>query len=189
MDCRIAEESPDRLMEYASVSIPCEVRSIFAVDGDDPRSAKLVEKCIDPPWTKNYDSVQEERPLSWPKRWDISNWGIFAAYAESQRIGGCVIAYDTAGVHKLEGRNDLAVLWDLRVDPGWRGKQIGAKLFEHALQWARNGQCRELKVETQNINVPACRFYERQGCRLVSINRYAYPALPEEVELMWGMKL
>jgi len=46
-----------------------------------------------------------------------------------------------------------------------------------------------LKVETQNINVPACRFYEKQGCHLSSINRNAYKAFPEEVELIWSLAL
>jgi hypothetical protein len=46
-------------------------------------------------------------------------------------------------------------------------------------------ECRQLKVETQNINVPACRFYARQGCVLGVIDRFAYPTLPDEVQLLW----
>jgi len=44
---------------------------------------------------------------------------------------------------------------------------------------------RYLAVETQNINVPACRFYARQGCVLGAVNRFAYVEFPDEVELVW----
>jgi hypothetical protein len=40
-------------------------------------------------------------------------------------------------------------------------------------------------VETQNINVPACRFYARMRCTLGAIHRYAYPDLPGEAQLLW----
>ena len=45
--------------------------------------------------------------------------------------------------------------------------------------------CRELKVETQNINVRACRFYARLGCELRVVRAGAYPQFPEEVQLLW----
>lgn len=49
--------------------------------------------------------------------------------------------------------------------------------------------CFELKIETQNTNVAACKFYERQGCELRNINRAAYPDLPNEVQMLWYKKL
>jgi hypothetical protein len=42
-----------------------------------------------------------------------------------------------------------------------------------------------MKVETQNINVPACRFYAKQGFALGAAHHFVYPALPEEVQLLW----
>lgn len=47
----------------------------------------------------------------------------------------------------------------------------------------------ELKIETQNTNAPACRFYARRGCVLRAIRRFAYPLLPNEVELLWYKEL
>jgi hypothetical protein len=40
-------------------------------------------------------------------------------------------------------------------------------------------------VETQNVNVGACRFYVAQGCSLGSAHRYAYENHPDEVQLLW----
>ena len=79
----------------------------------------------------------------------------------------------------------MVVLSDLRVHPDYRDRGIGRELFQAAVRWGKERGCKLLKVETQNINVPACRFYARQGCVLGSVNRFAYPDLPEEVELVW----
>jgi hypothetical protein len=56
-------------------------------------------------------------------------------------------------------------------------------------RWARSRGCVELKVETQNINVPACLFYAGQGCQLRTVNRGAYPDLPHEIQLLWHKDL
>jgi hypothetical protein len=45
--------------------------------------------------------------------------------------------------------------------------------------------CRQLKIETQNTNVQACRFYERLGCQLRAVDRAEYPELPQEIQLLW----
>jgi GNAT superfamily N-acetyltransferase len=85
----------------------------------------------------------------------------------------------------LEGRDDLAVLWDIRVSPEARGRGVGAALFRAAERWAKARGCLHLRVETQNINVAACRFYARQGCVLRAVNRHAYAELPDEIQLLW----
>ena len=55
--------------------------------------------------------------------------------------------------------------------------------------WAAARGCRELKVETQNINVPAGRFYARMGCTLRRVDRLAYKILPDEIQLLWYKNL
>jgi GNAT superfamily N-acetyltransferase len=87
---------------------------------------------------------------------------------------------------KLDIREEpMSGLGDIRVSPEARGKGVGARLFAAVEFWARARGCTRLKVETQNINVPACRFYARQGCVLGAIHRFAYPDLPGEVMLLW----
>jgi ribosomal protein S18 acetylase RimI-like enzyme len=85
----------------------------------------------------------------------------------------------------FEERADLAVLWDIRVSPTLRGRGVGTALVEAAASRAAARACRQLKVETQNVNVPACRFYRRNGFVLGAIHRFAYPSLPQEVQLLW----
>lgn len=194
MAVTIAEEPLSGLIEYGRVPIAFEVstrlRSVPAENGLG--GIRLVEEPVDSPYVKDYDTTSEEGPARWLRRWDkwdTSSWGLFAAYEDSRRVGGAVLARRTPNVHMLEGRDDLAVLWDLRVHPDHRGAGVGYSIFEAAVDWARRHGCVELKIETQNINVPACRFYARQGCRLSAIVSHAYAECPDESQLIWRLSL
>jgi streptothricin acetyltransferase len=187
----IIEESVADLAAYGSVPIAFEARTVLDIEVVDRGMGgiALSEREIETPYVKDYDAYEEGGPARWADRWDISNWGVISAFLDGSRVGGCVVAYDTPGVHKLEGRKDVAALWDLRVHPDHRYMGIGSKLFGEAVAWATRRQCRFLKVETQNINVPACRLYMKHGCVLGVINRYAYREFPAEVELVWYKEL
>ena len=192
---KIVEEplSLSRLAEHGTVPIAFEVctrlRPVPSESG--PGGIRLVEEPVDPPYLKDYDATSEEGPARWLRRWDwdTSAWGLLASYEGSRRVGGAVLARRTANVNMLEGRDDLAVLWDFRVHPDCRGAGVGRRLFEASVEWARRHGCVEMKIETQNTNVPACRFYARQGCRLSAIIERAYAEFPEEIQLIWRLPL
>jgi GNAT superfamily N-acetyltransferase len=74
-------------------------------------------------YVKDYD--ESEHPTHWPQRFNVENWGMLAAYDLGERVGGAVIAFNTANLYMLDGRSDLAVLWDLRVRAESRGAGIG----------------------------------------------------------------
>ena len=176
----------------ASVGELARVSSAFRVDRACEVSAAeggggfiLSERPIEAPYVKDYDSIPGEGPTQWARRFDVSRWGFVRAQSNGRLIGGAVIALGSADVTLFEGRQDLAVLWDIRVAPHVRGQGVGSALFEAAEAWAVARRCRQLKIETQNINVAACRFYARHGCVLGTVNRYAYPQLPHEVKLLW----
>ncbi|OGG51904.1 MAG: hypothetical protein A3F84_02825 [Candidatus Handelsmanbacteria bacterium RIFCSPLOWO2_12_FULL_64_10] len=187
----IVEESVAALPEYGEIPMSFLVESRLRVEPirNGLGGLALVEERVAPPYLKDYDGSPEQRPTSWPGRWDLSGWGILSAFDGTRRVGGAAVARRTPGMGDLEGRDDLALLWDIRVHPDRRGQGVGSRLFARAVTWAREKGCRQLKVETQNINVPACRFYARQGCALGAIHRYAYPDLPEEIQLLWYVDL
>ena len=85
----------------------------------------------------------------------------------------------------LEGREDITVLWDIRVAPKFRRQGVGSRLFEAAVGFSEKRRCEFMKIETQSINVPACRFYEKHGCVLGAVNRFAYRDFPDEIEMLW----
>ncbi len=186
---QITEKPIHCLKKYEEIPIRFLVRSMYEIQGDDPATAVLIEKPVLRQWIKDYDAIKGEEPTRWAKLWDISNWGMLVAQKDDQWIGGCVLAYNTDGVHKLEGRNDITVLWDLRVHPDFRRKGIGKQLFSSAIRWAQKRNCIELKIETQSINVPACKFYQKQGCTLDKITRAAYYEFPDEIELIWSVNI
>ena len=194
----IEEIQPDRLPEYARISIAFEVRCILQVEslesgwGKGSGGLVLNEVPLSKPYLKDYDSYDEDGPLTWSKDFDLTNWGFLLATEDGQPVGGAAIAYATPGVYMLERRQDLAVLWDIRVHPDFRCRGIGQALFDRSVTWARQRGCKLLKIETQNVNVPACRFYAAQGCELGAIHRYAYtghPQVGDEVMLLWYLHL
>jgi ribosomal protein S18 acetylase RimI-like enzyme len=149
----------------------------------------LVERHLAAPFTKDYDAIPGNRPTDWPTRFDLSTWELFSARENGHVLGCAAIAFDAPGLDSLGGRSDLAVLWDIRVDPQSRRRGIGRELFAEAARRARRRNARWLSGETQNINVPACRFYVREGCTLGAVNRFAYADLRDEVQLVWYKSL
>lgn len=188
MTVEVRQEPLAALGEYATVPIAFEVRSVFEV-AEAGEGFELVERPVAAPYVKDHDAIPGEGPAAWAMHFDLSSWALFAAWRDGRRVGGAAVAFDTPGVDMLEGRRDLAVLWDIRVAPDVRAQAVGTALFRAAEDWARARGCTELKVETQNIDVPACRFYARQGCVLAEATRGAYPTLPHEVQLIWRKPL
>jgi GNAT superfamily N-acetyltransferase len=191
MQFEIVEETPAVLPEYEKISIAFRVETFFRVELLDKGLSgfSLVEEAFAKPFIKDYDAYPEERPSNWTNRFDLSIWGILSAFDGERRIGGAAIAWKTPEVNMLDGREDLACLWDLRVDSNYRGIGVGKTLFARAVDWAKARNCRLFKVETQNINVPACRFYASQGCELGAVNLHAYPEPLNEIQLVWYRKL
>jgi GNAT superfamily N-acetyltransferase len=171
------------LREYARIPIAFEVEAILDVAADH-NGFTLSERPVERAYVKDYDAIAD-RPAQWPGRFDVSRWGLMIARIEGRCIGGAAVAYDTPGLDMLEGRSDLAVLWDIRVLPGNRRRGVGAALFGAAEAWASARNCRQLKVETQNVNVAACSFYARRGCVLRAAHHGVYPECPDEVQLLW----
>ncbi|HNY12900.1 MAG TPA: GNAT family N-acetyltransferase [Candidatus Wallbacteria bacterium] len=187
MDIEIRQEPIEILPEYAKISIAFQIETVFVVEAIKNGLGGIImrEEKIEKPYRKNYDAIPGEGPASWPKQWDISKWEIISAFAGRKRIGGALVAYDTPGLNFLDGRKDIAGLWDIRIDQEFRGCGVGSKLFQHAVICAQKKGCIFLKIETQNNNVSACKFYARQGCELGAINRHAYKELPDEAQLIW----
>ena len=186
MSLQVREEPLGLLDEHARVPIAFTVDRTLAVSlrSDGLGGILLNERLVDSPYVKDHDGEGED-PTHWPERFETSRWGLIAAHDVDRRVGGAVIAFQSADVWMLEGRADLAALWDLRVLPEVRNMGVGTQLFHAAEDWARARGCRQLKVETQNINVPASHFYLRMGCTLGGINRFAYPDRPHEAQLLW----
>jgi GNAT superfamily N-acetyltransferase len=196
MEIQIRQVEPEELARYALVPIRFWVHSLLRVEPVDGGlgGLRLVEEPVRPPYLKDYDAQGggEESPAHWATQFDVRRWAFFLAEDGDRPVGAAAVAFDSPGVHMLEDRPDLAVLWDIRVHPRWRGRGIGTRLLHAAAAWAREQGAHQLKMETQNVNVPACHFYAAQGCTLGAIHRYGYAGCPEvahEAMLLWYLDL
>jgi GNAT superfamily N-acetyltransferase len=191
MDIQQEAVSVTALQEYAAVSIAFVVDRILQVTVADGGlgGLSLTETAVADPYVKDNDTPEEARPMRWAERFDTANWGLICGRRDASMVGGAVIAFNSPDVRMLGGRDDIAVLWDIRVSPGERRAGLGSALFQAAADWAVARGCGWLKIETQNINVAACRFYRKMGCTLGAIDRFAYPELPDEVQLLWWKAL
>jgi len=194
MAVEIIEIKSDRLAEYGKIPTRYKVASVFQIKliENGLGGMTLHEEEVITPYIKDYDSYEEEGPERWLKRFNTHHWAFFLALDGDRPFGGATVAFDTPNVNMLDGRKDLAVLWDIRVHPDSRRQGVGTKLFKQVVEWSKKKGCRHLKIETQNINVPACRFYAKQGCKLGAMDRYGYyghPKVGYEVMMLWYLEL
>jgi GNAT superfamily N-acetyltransferase len=188
----------DQLHHYASIPMLCPVQTRLRLTGIQTpiKNPPLIPIPIHTPYVKNYDAFPQGGPLNWPTHFATSSWGFFLARQDQTPIAGIAIARNTpasgGGLIMLENRTDLAVLWDLRVHPNHQHQGLATALFQTAVQWARSKACRKLKIETQDTNIPACRFYAKMGCTLSKIDPQAYadhPQVAHETMLIWSLDL
>lgn len=191
MTISIVEDDPARLEEYATIAIGFTVAEVFddqAVEallrGDVPLATRLPA----PRW-KDYDRYTGNRPTDWPDRFDVSRWVILAAFVDGQRVGGAGVIHADPLIDLVRECPDCALLWDLRVAPPMRAQGIGTALVRAAEGVAIRRGARAIRVETQQVNVPACRFYARNGFSLERVVPDAYVDLPGETQLLWRKAL
>ncbi len=190
MSLSIKPIGPDRLVEYSSVPSVVKVASALEIGGTEPGGYTLLERPTGIPYVKDYDVFEQGRPLDWPRAFDISRWAFWIAIDGDNVVGGAAVAPPCRRV--LPDSDHGAVLWDIRVRESHRRKGIGELLFRQAVEWVKGERYGKLVVETQNVNVGACRFYERMGCELRRIDRTAYAhgsSLDNEIMLIWELKL
>jgi len=91
-------------------------------------------------------------------------------------------------IRMLKWWNQFGYVEDLVVNPEYRGLDIGRKLLERGIQWARENNFPGVMLETQDDNVPACMLYQSCGFVLSGFDRNVYKAInpnTKETALYW----
>ena len=190
MSLSIKPIGPDRLVEYSSVPSVVNVASALEIGGARPGGYTLSEQPLSVPYVKDYDAFGQGRPLDWPRAFDVSQWAFWIAIDGDDVVGGAAVAPPCR--RTVDDLDHGAVLWDIRVRECHQRQGIGKRLFLTAAEWAKGERYGTLVIESQNVNVGACRFYERMGCELRRIDRAAYahcPGLDNEIMLIWELNL
>ena len=176
---------------YDSVSQNVDVRSVYQVRLlNSGLGGLMLEETPIAPYVK--DLSQYEHATEYEQNFDITNWRFYMAFDGVTPVGALTVAGTTDGLHMLQGRRDACVLWDIRVADGYKHRSIGQHLFDMAAAGAREDGYRQMIIECQNNNVPACHFYRKQGAVLGKVDAYAYysdPDIRDEVQLIWYLDL
>jgi len=106
---------------------------------------------------------------------------VFLAFDKDELAGQIIVA---------KNWNSFARIEDIRIEQKHRIKGIGSALMKKAIEWAKLNNFPGMEVETQNVNVKASTFYEKNGFVLGGVSLYAYKAGKEEKDeilLNWYM--
>ena len=104
---------------------------------------------------------------------------VYFAYVDGQLAG-------QIGV--IKHWNAYAWIDDFAVDVRFRRRRIGRAMMQRVADWAKARHLPGIMLETQDVNVPACRFYENFGFRLYGFDTYLYKGLnptTDEIALYW----
>lgn len=177
------------LAVYDTIPMRLTVKSEYKIEKlDRGLGGFLLRETPVSPYVKDFN----EGVLRWSTVFDMRNWAFFMAFDDDQPIAGLVLAAKTPDVHMLDDREDLAVLWDIRVQESYKHQGVGQTLFNLGKSWAQAQGCKQIKIECQNNNVPAVRFYHKQGAALGAVNEYAYYGDVEcegETQLIWYLDI
>lgn len=133
-----------------------------------------------------------EHATEYEKQFDISNWRFYMAFDGDVPVGAMTVVGETKGLNMLYGRKDACVLWDIRVADAYKHKGIGQRLLDMGVADAKKSGYRQMIIECQNNNVPACKFYQKQGAVLSKIDMYAYylePEIRDEIQFVWYLDI
>jgi streptothricin acetyltransferase len=127
------------------------------------------------PYQKRY-AIDEK---DYPSYISNPNKTIYFAYVDGQVAG-------QIGV--IKHWNAYAWIDDFAVDLHFRQLGVGRAMMQRVVNWAKVRHLPGIMLETQDINVPACRFYENFGFRLYGFDTYLYKGLnpnTDEIALYW----
>jgi len=182
---RVVQQPPKSLDTYGFIPIRFQVDSKLRLqDLVKSYGREILEDPVEPYW-KDYDLIPSEHPAILASRFDTTDWGVFNAFSNDSHVGGAIVACKTPGFEAMGATPASAILVDLRVHPNFRGQGMGSLLFVAAADWAHTNGCHELLVETQDTNVPACKFYSAMGFKLASADPTGYGPDTPEAKLIW----
>jgi streptothricin acetyltransferase len=110
---------------------------------------------------------------------DVPDKTAFLAYVCGQIAGQIVLRRNWNGYAYVE---------DIVVDARFRKRGVGKALIARAKQWAKERNLAGFVLETQDVNVGACRFYASCGFELRGFDTHLYSGLDsgtDEVALYW----
>ncbi|WP_055109691.1 GNAT family N-acetyltransferase [Paenibacillus ihumii] len=134
-------------------------------------SGRIIPKYENDHWTY----TEEAFPEPYFKQYE--NEDIDTTYTEDP--GKAVFLYyvDHMCIGQIRLRsnwNGYALIEDIGVSKDWRQQGIGTKLLKKGVQWAKENKHVGLMLETQDVNISACRFYASNSFIIGGVDSMLY---------------
>ena len=150
----------------ADINIPNEPFAIFG---------RLIPTYDGEKWHYTYELFDEKDELCFPDEnydFDAMSDCVFIGAYQGDKCVGLAIMQDSWAKYMY--------LYDLKVNSDLRGKHIGAKLMEKAMDMAKSRGYRGIHTITQDNNLAACHFYLKNGFHIGGLDCDIYRGTSQE---------
>src|SRR5690554_836230 len=130
---------------------------------------KYTEEIFSEPYFKEYED--DDIDISYIEEEDKV---VFFYYAENNCIGRIKICSNW---------NGYAIIKDIAVAKEYRKNGVGTALLNKAIEWAMDNNFGGLMLETQDINLSACRFYTKNHFVIGAVDTMLYSNLSTANEI------
>ncbi|HEY93609.1 MAG TPA: GNAT family N-acetyltransferase [Dehalococcoidia bacterium] len=171
---KIFEITSDNIGDVNTSDTTYEIKARIVPEINNDVISYSIEE-IYPAYLKTY----EEDDIDHTSYIDNPDKVIFLAYINGKHAGQIVLR---------KNWNIFAYIEDIRVSSDYRRRGIGIALLNKAEEWATKGGMPGIMLETQDVNVPACRLYEKAGYILGGVDKKLYGATEKyahETALFW----
>lgn len=134
------------------------------------------EEIFSKPYFKKYEDDEIDMSYVEDKR-----KAVFLYYEENNCIGRIKINSNW---------NGYALIEDIAVSKDYRKNGVGKALLHKATEWALENNLIGLMLETQDMNVSACRFYAKNHFVIGAVDTMLYSNFPtaNEIAIFWYYK-
>ncbi|MGE5227838.1 MAG: N-acetyltransferase family protein [Planctomycetaceae bacterium] len=134
-----------------------QVRAATLEDWESYRDVRLAALRTDPgAFGSRYDDEVRTTPERWRERAAIAEGATFLAFADGRAVG-------TATAAPWDGLAGVLGLFGMWVDPGWRGRGVGAGLVDAVLRFGRDHGYPTVQLWVAEGEEAPRRLYERCG--------------------------
>lgn len=159
-----------------------QLRNTFTV------KARILLSSCDCGWDFDVEQVgmpyqKEELPSSACLLVERDDAAVFLAFSGDVVVGQVCVQQE---------RNNMARVWDLRVEHGHRHHGIATALMNTVVEWAKNHGLHWLRAETQDVHVTACMFYRDYGFVIGGFDRLYLQATSgseDETAIFWYLRI
>ncbi len=130
----------------------------------------------------NIQNNEFDIPITLDEQPDLTNIPNFYQTGKGNFLVAKVDDEVVGTIALLDIGNDQLALRKMFVDKNYRGKEYGAgkRLLDHAIEWAKEKDVKEIYLGTTEKFVAAQRFYEKNG--FVEIEKRSFPVMSVDVK-------